>query len=144
MRAARLARRREVRARERPAHAVRRRRRGRAHAGASVDDVNADVVARQQRRCIGVDAVNLHVAGADGELAAVRHRVTRIDGKIEEDLLEFARVRPDIPEVFRRLDGKFDVLAQKSLQQRLDFIEDRVKIDDLQRHRLPSRYGPAS
>ena len=50
----------------------------------------------------GVLVVELDVRGLDGQLAALRHGVARVDGEVHDDLLDLARVGLDVPEAARR------------------------------------------
>ena len=53
-----------------------------------------------------------HVARADGERAAVGHGVARIDGQVDDHLVELRLVGLDVPEVAAGQDLELDLLAQ--------------------------------
>ena len=57
--------------------------------------LHVDVLARHSPRREGV-------AGLDGQLAAVRHGVARVDGEVEQRVLELRRVGLDRPQARRR------------------------------------------
>src|SRR5205085_4972107 len=87
----------------------------RAHAGAGVLHLDEDVLAFDQAFLAGdlgfALAVALgDVAVADGDGAAVWHRVLGVDGEIDHDLIDLRLVGLDVPEVAGRRRLEFDLL----------------------------------
>ena len=79
----------------------------------------------------GVLVVELDVARFDRELAAVRHRVSRIHRKIHESLLDLAGVGFDVPELARGERRQLDVGAEESTQQSLGASHEVVQVQHL-------------
>ena len=61
--------------------------------------------------------VDKHIGGFDGELAAVRHRVARVDGQIDERRFEVIGVDLDPPEAGSPDSLDVDRLAERPLQE---------------------------
>ena len=84
----------------------------------------------------GIRLVQLDVRGLDGEPPSLRHGVPRVDGQVQDDLLELPRVGPDPAEHgFRRRD-EVDVLADQPPEQRLhpshhDVHVEHPRLEDL-------------
>ena len=71
----------------------------RRHAGAGIADRQHHVLSRGHlgmRRGVGI--VEMRVRRFDGQLAAVRHRIARIDREIEQHVLELVGVHPRLPQ----------------------------------------------
>ena len=49
-----------------------------------------------------------HAGGFDSQLATLRHRIARIDGQVEKNLLELTRVSPDFGNVVTQGGGQAD------------------------------------
>ena len=69
-------------------------------AAAGVVDADADIVAGGQIGDLGL--VEGDVVDLDAEVAAPAHRVARVDGEIEDRILELGRIGPDVPGLGRR------------------------------------------
>ena len=112
------------------------------HARAGVGDGDHDVLARHDLGlCRGIGLVEIGVGGLDGELAAVRHGVARIDGEIEDADLELVGIgqHPPQPAGQHGLDG--DLLAQSAAQQFGHAGDKAAGIDRLGVERLAAREG---
>ena len=68
----------------------------------------------------GVRLVDLDVRRLDGELPAERHRVARVHGEVDEDLLDRRRIDADRPQVGRQRRDELDVFADQPAQQLLE------------------------
>ncbi len=79
----------------------------------------------------GVGLVELHVRGLDGEPAALRHRVARVDDQVDDHLLELAGVRLHAVQARRRHHRQLDVLADQPAQHRLHGGHHRVQVEHL-------------
>jgi len=83
----------------------------------------------------------LCVRGGDGELAAIRHGVARIDGEIEQRAFQLIGVAERSPQIVRSCDFKIDALADGPAQQILQRHHELVDIDAFRDQRLPPRKG---
>ena len=71
-----------------------------AHAGAGVAHLDQHILARRDVALAELARLRLaDIGGADDELAAIGHGVARIDGKIDDHLLELVEIGFDRPEV---------------------------------------------
>ena len=87
------------------------------------------------------DLIGLHRIGLDGDDAAalLRHCVARVDGEVDDHLLELARVGAHRPEVAAVLDGQLDGLAEQAFEQVRDFGDHVRQLEDLRPECLLSR-----
>src|SRR5580658_1931028 len=76
--------------------------------------------------------VDREVLGNDSHGAAIGHRVTRIHGKVEQNLLHLTSIRPDRLEVTCAPCDQGHVLPDGPSQQRLDLTDDVVHVEDLE------------
>ena len=112
----------------------------RRHAGAGVGDFEEHVVAGLEALFLELRALRgRHVGGADLELAAVGHRVARVDGKVHDHLLELIEVGLDRPDVAPVGHLELDRLAEEAREEHRDVGERLVEIDDGGPQRLPPR-----
>lgn len=89
--------------------------RGLVHAGAGVRHAQPHVPARLQAGPAGgVGGVHVDVGRVDPELAAAWHRVPGVDGQVDQNLLDLARVRLDGPQILAGDDVEVDVLAERT------------------------------
>ena len=84
--------------------------------------------------CVGAD-----IGGAQRELAAVGHRVARIDHEIDDHLLELREIGLHRPEVALRHDVERDPLADQPAQQHGQVVDHVAEVDDLRAQRLLAR-----
>ena len=68
-------------------------------------------------------------AAADGEHPSGGHGVARIHGKVEEHLLELARVRDHLPGQRRECRDDLDVVAEHSLEHYSRILDDPVDVE---------------
>ena len=78
-----------------------------------------------------VRLVEFDVGGLDGEIAALRHRVARVDRQVHDDLFELARVGVDAVEGRIERRHQPDVLADQALQQGLGARDDLIEFQHL-------------
>ncbi len=78
-----------------------------------------------------VRLVEFDVGGLDGEIAAFRHRVPRVDRQVHDDLFELTRVGVDAVEGRIERRHQPDVLADQALQQGLGARDDLVEFEHL-------------
>ena len=74
--------------------------------------------------------VDVDVRGLDRQLAAVRHRVARVDDQVHEHLLDLARVGLDAAERAAEDGDDLDVLADQAAQHLLHLADDVVQFQD--------------
>src|SRR5688500_15076873 len=85
--------------------------------------------------------VHVHVVRPDGEAASVLHRVARVDGKIDEHLIELARVNSDVPKFRPERKHYLDVLADESAQHLVRLDDVVVEVEDFGLEYLLAREG---
>ena len=81
------------------------------------------------------------IGGADGQGAAIRHGVARVDGEIDDDLLELALIDLDEAEVAAMHDLELDVLADEAAQQMRQIRERVGDVEDARLQGLLAREG---
>ena len=81
------------------------------------------------------------VARAQQDVAAVAHRVARVDDQIDDHLLELVEVGLDQPEIAAVHDVEIDRLADQPAQQHLQFGQHVAELQGLRPQRLPAREG---
>ena len=112
------------------------------HADARVGDRQRYVLAGHDFDLAGgVALVERGVGCLDGQLSAVGHRVARIDGEIEDGVLQLVRVDARAPEPAGQNDLDGDLLADRSSQEIRHFGDQPVDVDGLGFERLLSRKG---
>ncbi len=84
------------------------------HADAGIGHRDADVGPRSQAAPIRHPGIDEGLALRDRQRAAVRHRVGRIDGEVDEDLLHLTRIRHHGGEARGQRHADLDVLAQEA------------------------------
>ena len=72
----------------------------------------------------------LGVPGLEGQRAAARHRVARVDGEVDQDLLDPGRIVGERPE--RRVEPALDddVLADRRTQEAVEARDQLVEVED--------------
>ena len=60
--------------------------------------------------------INQDIGGGDGELAAARHGIARVDGEVHDHLLELAGIGLHATEGGIKFGGKFDVLPDQAAE----------------------------
>ena len=97
------------------------------HAAARIADLEPDVAAgRQPERC-AVAVIEVHVGQREVEPPATGHRVTGIDGQVDQHLLDLARVGLDRTKTRRDRGRNFDVLGDQPAKQLLRSRENLVE-----------------
>ena len=93
----------------------------------------------------------IHVAGLDRQGPSVGHRVLCIDGEIQDDLLDLARIGVDASQRIRERESEVDVLGDQAAQHSFHTADDRGEVEDFglqdllaaHREQLPGeRRGP--
>ena len=82
-----------------------------------------------------------HPRRLDGELAAVGHRVPRVDAEVEDDLLDLTGVGEDRSKLLTELDLELDVLADQALEHLAHVGHDVVERELLRLEHLPPAEG---
>ena len=85
----------------------------------------------------------LHRIGLDGERPATlrRHCIAGVDGEVDDDLFELARIGADRAKAAAMLDHQLDGLAEQALQQVRHFRHDVGQLQHLRPQRLLAREG---
>ena len=65
----------------------------------------------------GVGVIHESVQGLDGEPAAARHGVARVDREIEDRVLKLRRIGLDLPQTGGQHGLDFDLLAKRPVEQ---------------------------
>src|SRR5450755_828634 len=73
--------------------------------------------------------IDLHIGRFNGDPAALRHGVTGIDAKIEDDLLHLGRVRRYSLQIRVEYSGYLDVLTNQTAQHLVDLREDMIQAE---------------
>ena len=81
------------------------------------------------------------VVRAKGESAAAGHRITRVDRKVEYDLLDLARVREHRPELGGKLVLQRNVLPDQGPQHGVEVLHHRVQAHEARGDHLLSAEG---
>ncbi len=100
---------------------------------------NADVLSRTCCRR-DVDGPCINPLDPDGDLAAVRHGVARIDQQVDDDLFDLSRISPDESRAARR-GFQFDVFPNEALQHALQIGHEGADIEYLRLQRLLAAVG---
>ena len=87
----------------------------------------------------GVLLAEHHVAGLDRQDACLGHGVARIDGQIQNHLLDLRRIDLDRPEARGFVPSEIDVLADQAAQHALDVLDHLVQVDQLGRNDVTTR-----
>ena len=112
----------------------------RRNAGAGVGDLEQDIFGRRQQRFLERGAFGRRdIARAERDLAALRHRVARIDHEIDHDLLELVEVSLHQPEIASVLEFETDLLAGEAPHQHLQVGQQVVDLQHLRPQGLPAR-----
>ena len=77
-----------------------------------------------------VTLVHVDVGCLDAQPTSVRHRVTRVDGEIHDDLLELTRVHFHGSEGGGEGRGQGDVFSQQPCEHLLGAGHDRIDVED--------------
>ena len=73
------------------------------------------------------------------QLAAVGHRLARVQGQAHQDLLELAAVGLDVPQPLVAVDLEVDLVAERALQEQLDALDHAPQGEHLGRAGLAAR-----
>jgi len=83
-------------------------------------DLDCNIIAGIERSLVETGAFGRHdIAGPQDDLAALRHRVARVDDQIDEDMLELVDIGLDEPEVAAVVQLEIDFFADKPAHQHL-------------------------
>jgi hypothetical protein len=82
----------------------------RRHARAGVAHRHAHVLARRGAVTVGGDPIQFSIAGLDGDAAAVRYGIPRIDHEVDQRGLQLTGVAPRPPKLVRQAGPHPDVL----------------------------------
>jgi hypothetical protein len=77
----------------------------------------------------------------DGDRAAVRHRVARVDDKVHQHLLELAFVSPHKPQVRIVREGERDLLPREPIEEMCEVRQRVAQVEELGLERLLAREG---
>ena len=107
------------------------------HANSGIADEQSDILARLKvgiRGSIGI--IEKAIRRLDGELSAIGHRIARVEGQVDDRILELIGVDEAGPQApgLHRFD--LDRLAQRALQQIRQPDEQIVQIGRARRQRL--------
>ena len=107
------------------------------HAVPGVGDVEADEVSLAcLRLAAGVGGIELLEFGADGEAAAARHGVARVDGKVHEDLFHHAGISVDGREIVGGMPLQLHLFADAGPQDFCKVVDHLVQVQQLRLHDL--------
>ena len=81
------------------------------------------------------------VAGLDVQPPALGHRITRVGGQVDQDLLDLPLVHLDPPQLRCAVEHHLDTVGQQLPEERLEFAKHAVHIHNRGLHRLPSAEG---
>ena len=109
------------------------------HARAAVGDTHHNVGARTRVGISGTVLGNFDVARAEPELAALRHRIPRVDAQIENRALELRGIEPHRMERRIEMHIKLDRFAEGALQQIAKIGEKVIGIDGFRLNHLLAR-----
>ena len=109
----------------------------------------AGVLDRQERIIHGarlkIDATRIHIqqgiAGSDGQLPPLRHGVARIDGQVQEHLLDLAGIGLHQPKIGGQIGDKIDVFADKASEHLLEVGDEIIEVEDLRSQQLFAAEG---
>ena len=114
----------------------------RRDAGAGVFHFDDHIFGRREVAVAELPALfRRHVAGADGQLAASRHGVARVDREVDDDLLELADVGAHRPKVAAMIDLELDVAADQPRQQHPEVGQHVGQVQHFRPQRLLARKG---
>ena len=101
------------------------------HADARVADVDLDVRTRRRLSLQGMTeiGIQLDVLGGDEELAPLRHGVARVDGEVEEGVLDLARIAAHDGVFGAELLADADALVDGAFQYADHLDDDAVDVD---------------
>jgi hypothetical protein len=75
--------------------------------------------------------IDSEILGCNAHRAPVRHRIARVDGQVQEDLLDLSAVSSYRGEIGRAHGDQLDVLADCPAQECLDVANDAVDVEYL-------------
>ena len=119
------------------------------HPVPGVADREQRVAARRHRHLPRREGGDLDVLGADREDPALGHRVPRVDGKVEQRLLQQPRVGADGQQAGLQVGHELDSRADHRPDHALEVLDHLVQVDDLrprdllatEREQLPREAG---
>ena len=85
--------------------------------------------------------VEPRIRGADGNLAALWHRVFGVHYQVHDDLLDLARIGASASQFRRQLGDQFDVFANERTQKAFHVAHNGVDVDYLQFEQLLTAKG---
>ena len=89
----------------------------------------------------GVGFIEFDIAGFDGELPALGHRVSGVHGEIHDHLLDLARVHFHRTGALAEDGGKLHILANQAAQHLLEIGKDDIDVQDFRFQNLLAAEG---
>ena len=110
------------------------------HADTGIDHRDPHVVARIE--CVQPSGfVSIHISRCDAQLTAIGHRVSGVDGEVENDKLELRGITRRRPEVGRQIGLDLHESAEAALQQFTHAGDDGIHIHRSRRQILTACIG---
>ena len=107
------------------------------HARAVILDANNHLIARREVK--GVALARVRVAGDETQGPAARHRVARVDGKVEQRGLQLVSVGERMPGQRLRLRRDLDPWSQRAPEQFGGFLQGRPEVNGARVQSLAAR-----
>ena len=101
------------------------------HAGAGVGHADAEVLPRRHVVLAGTDLVHPPVGGLDGDAAAIRHGVARVDAEVQQGVLQLARVDQSWPDSRQAHHFQMDMRADRTADELLHVGDQAVHVRGL-------------
>ena len=108
------------------------------HSAAGVGDGENDV---RPRCLVRRNLLTVHVRGRDRQRAASRHGVPRVQGKVDQHLLDLAGIRLHVTEVGGERGHHLDLLPDQAAEHLVGVDDDRVQVDDARLQHLLAPEG---
>ena len=103
------------------------------HACSGVADREQDVVAgRHRRMLVGEFGIKANARRAESQFAATGHGVARVDGQIQDDLLDLPLIGLHRAESRIERDLQLDVFAEKARQHLDHILNNQVQVQNLE------------
>src|SRR5581483_2523011 len=107
------------------------------HSAAGVADRKHHVLAGHNLGVgMGVRLSEVHIAGFDNELSALRHSIPGIDYEIHDDLLDFSGIGFDAAALGIGNNDEFDLFAERALQHVTEIADEIDEGEDPGREHL--------
>ncbi len=109
------------------------------HSRSRIGDGEKHVLPRRDRIFLGESIVHIGIRCLDRQLAAVRHRVARIDRKVDDSIFKLNAVGQDLPKASREHSLYIDGLAKRAIEKIAHARHQAVGAERLRRKRLLPR-----